>query len=263
MSVSSTTVAAYWNWTFGLTTGQLGLPGGVIYHDPSSGYACLMDPTIAFHYPANSTQTTNGGLGSSQDVIIPLFIAIAEDNSGTTCPNCNQPIGSSVNQLILTANEKYFVGHITSQVKINGTDVIPPGGGGVPYLDVDMCLCQGTTTVRSTPHGQTTPTEVNALLFTSSTVFSISVPPNSVYKWDAGPPGGTSTIKSGPHNRCVSIGYWTVISPPAGGWKAGKHTIEYTTTWVKNSIGLSCTCTEVEYKDYMPAPGVTVTYQVT
>src|SRR5215469_12357215 len=120
MPLSSTTVTNYWNWTLQLTTGQLGLPGGVIYTDPSSGDAFLMDPTIAFHYPANSTQTTNGGLAPDQDIIIPLFIAIAEDNTGVTCPNCNQASGSTANQLVLTANKDYFVGHITSQVSING-----------------------------------------------------------------------------------------------------------------------------------------------
>src|SRR5215469_5848253 len=261
--VPDTTVKNYWNWTVHLTTALLGTPGGVVYSEPTSGYACLMDPTLAFHYPANSNQTTHGGLGSNQDVCIPLFIAIAEANSGVVCPNCNQAANSTADQLILTAEKDYFNGHITSQVSINNVNVSAANGG---FLDVDMCLPSGTQ-IEAAPtyHGTSLPGQVD---LHKSALFSLSlngpVLNSSVYvppQWPAGGANG-STMVIGNHTSAASIGFWTVIphsmgSSPGGGWLIGTDVIKYTTTWGVNSIG---NCTAVKYKDYFTA---TVTYKVT
>ena len=262
--VPDITVANYWaHFATQLTTIRLATAGGVIYSDPSSGVACLMDPTIAFHYPAYDTQTTNGGLASGQDVLIPLFIAIAEDNTGVVCPNCNKAAGTPVNQLILTAEEDYFNGHITSQVSINGNPVTAANGG---VLDVDMCLDSGTNTEDlPTYHA---PSAAGQVDLHKSALFSLSlngpVLNSSVYvppQWPAGGANG-STMVIGNHTSAASIGFWTVIphsmgSSPGGGWLIGTDVIKYTTTWGVNSIG---NCTAVKYKDYFTA---TVTYKVT
>jgi hypothetical protein len=220
-AVTDAMTASYWQWALGLTSANLMTAGGVIHTDPASGVAFLMDPTDASAFPNDSNQTTVGMLSPNQQVLIPLFISIAEAN---TCHYCN----TTLPQIILTSKKNYLLGRITSQVSINGVSVSPTNGG---FLDVDVCLCNNTTNVTYTYHAPST--SAQGLQHTSSTTFSTFILSTSEKS-------SQGTFVLGSHPNASSTGFWTVISRSDAGdgktsWSNGE-TISYSTKVVANTI---------------------------
>jgi hypothetical protein len=216
--ITDALIASYWQWVVKLLPSDFNPPGNVINGVPTSSPAFLCDPTDA---PNGYSQNTNGKLGSTQQVLIPLFIAAAD----IQCSTCNTTLPQT--QMNKTAQKLYLLGHVQSQVSI-----IAANGGTkvVTTLDWNVCGQPPTGTVTSV-------NPITSPLYheSSSNINPISIT-RTCNKY------GQGTWCEGPKINFTSVGFWTVISPTDFGtthpsWQVGDK-ISYNTR--VSPIGPTC-----------------------
>jgi hypothetical protein len=196
VAITDAIIERYWQWAVTLLPSDF-TARNVIKPDPGSGLAFLLDPT---DQPSGSSQNTGGKLTSTQQVLIPLFIAAAD----IPCQFCN----ASIANINLTAEKNYLLGHVQSQVSITsgvGSGGVNAAKGG--FLDVDVCgqPNPGPVTTVSNQYIGTS----NHSLFHASSInipgISISANCNKYVSQD--------TWCLGTKINFTSVGFWTVISP--------------------------------------------------
>jgi hypothetical protein len=219
VTITDAIIERYWQWAVTLTPSDF-TAGNVITTDSASGLAFLLDPT---DQPNGSSQRTAGKLGSTQQVLIPLFIAAAD----IPCTFCN----TTVAQINLTAKRNYLLGHVQSQVSITNQAVSAANGG---FLNVNVCGQPTTGTVTNVQNNYIGTSNTSLYHESAINITPISISSNCNKKMTQ------TTWCVGPKTNFTSVGFWTVISPTDGGltqWTNG-NTISYNT--IVTVIGGNC-----------------------
>jgi hypothetical protein len=200
-------VSKYWNWTISLSTGEATPKQNGCLINKSESLVMLMGTTVG----GSPYQVCE--ISSKHGIMIPLWIAWCDTGDPLSR-------GYSDEQLTKCARERYNLGNIRSEVKVDGLPVAK--------LDVRMSLISGKLDYKI--NSLTNVTE----LYTKG--FDLTIPPDTQKAYQV--PG---TWRAGSHG-------WFVFLKPL---PPGEHTIFYnvrvTPTGALTSPGTTTVITNVTY----------------
>lgn len=224
MATLDSTVARYWNWDVSLTDSDFTptlQPSNLIKIDTDTSTVYLLDPADTDYSGAPATFTLNPpeSIRSNFKILIPLWIAWHDEKA---------PGGGTAHAHSKLAKEKYNLGHITSQVSVNGSSY---------PLDVIVSSHDNNPT-----HSPSAPLIEDF----SSDDFSLTIPPNTHKKSIV----HISDLVTWPDNRPVTVqagshGWWLLLPPasnptgpgltPTSVLHSGSNTISYGPTTVADA----------------------------